>query len=552
MGNRLIGHSGANISKIPVVGGEGDFSIEGHGIEEQIIGGQVIEGKAISIGDGVPSPFIRQSDVAWVGDGLGLEQSFDVLLGQIRDKMRKSIRGALSGYADLSEAQIAGIADNIINKASGSYEELILSQRDRIIAQNSGLIDLSAQLKEKEALHSLVLGITEASNEKLGMKEMIAKIREILGEMIDVSNFYVALYDSESGTYSFPYFIDTKDDNMDAYDGDRLEGSLTDYVRRLGEQAFIDRGKATELEEKGEISGLIGTESNGWLGAPLKTDNGVFGVIVIQDYEKEDAYSSDELRLFRMAATIVAKAIEKKRDREELENKNEELEKLSITDELTKVFNLRYLNRILKNEFARSERFGHDCSVIMIDVDDFKAVNDTHGHAVGDEVLKGIAALITSCVRETDVVARKGGDEFVVVLPETSIKGAQKVAEKIQGALANIRDFEASKNELITQEEQELLDRLLRFKEIVKEKELNVSFSQGVSSRDSFIANMNEESGVLSTGNMLKVADQAMYSAKRAGKQCIRLGTEKQKKAESEGMYGEGFGPISVSLSSRS
>ena len=116
----------------------------------------------------------------------------------------------------------------------------------------------------------------------------------------------------------------------------------------------------------------------------------------------------------------------------ELLETNKRLELLSITDGLTKLHNHRYFQDELARNFEESQRYQRPLSLAMIDIDFFKKVNDTYGHAVGDDVLKRAAALYRESVRSTDLVARYGGEEFAVMMPETSLVDAEAFAEKIR------------------------------------------------------------------------------------------------------------------------
>lgn len=108
-----------------------------------------------------------------------------------------------------------------------------------------------------------------------------------------------------------------------------------------------------------------------------------------------------------------------------------ELERRSITDELTGVHNRRHLTVEIDKEIERSVRHGHPLSGIMVDIDEFKGINDRFGHTAGDRALKDIAALLSKAVRSIDTVGRYGGDEFVVLLPESGPEGARTVADRI-------------------------------------------------------------------------------------------------------------------------
>jgi diguanylate cyclase (GGDEF)-like protein len=120
----------------------------------------------------------------------------------------------------------------------------------------------------------------------------------------------------------------------------------------------------------------------------------------------------------------------------ELQQANEVLEQLSITDGLTKLHNHRFFQDHLTREIKRVNRIRKPLSMILVDVDDFKSLNDRMGHAAGDELLRNIALLMNDTIRESDLLARYGGDEFVVLASNTDLAGAQQLAEKICTAIA--------------------------------------------------------------------------------------------------------------------
>jgi two-component system, cell cycle response regulator len=119
----------------------------------------------------------------------------------------------------------------------------------------------------------------------------------------------------------------------------------------------------------------------------------------------------------------------------ELMETNRRLELLSVTDGLTKLHNHRFFQDELAKKFEETQRYERPLSLAMIDIDFFKKVNDTYGHAVGDDVLKQVARLYESSVRSTDLVARYGGEEFAVMMPETELEDALVLAEKIRSLI---------------------------------------------------------------------------------------------------------------------
>jgi diguanylate cyclase (GGDEF)-like protein len=193
---------------------------------------------------------------------------------------------------------------------------------------------------------------------------------------------------------------------------------------------------------------------------PLITKNDTLGVIYVYSNNSPQGFRKEDLFFITSISNPAAVAIENallhekskqseeelKRARDELEAKvqertselgeaNAKLRELSITDDLTGLFNRRYLVRALEAEFIRAIRYKRNFSVLLIDIDDFKQINDRYGHSCGDAVLIKLASLIRGGLRSSDVVARYGGDEISILLPETEKSKAAEVAEKLRGLI---------------------------------------------------------------------------------------------------------------------
>jgi two-component system cell cycle response regulator len=141
-------------------------------------------------------------------------------------------------------------------------------------------------------------------------------------------------------------------------------------------------------------------------------------------------FQTEEL-LARIRAGLRIVELQKK-----LIESNRKLEELSNTDPLTRLRNRRYFERHFATMFEHARRYDRPLSVVMLDIDFFKQINDTHGHAAGDAVLKKTAETIAGCTRKSDLVARLGGEEFAIVLPETALFESLQFAEKIRAAVA--------------------------------------------------------------------------------------------------------------------
>jgi diguanylate cyclase (GGDEF)-like protein len=205
--------------------------------------------------------------------------------------------------------------------------------------------------------------------------------------------------------------------------------------------------------------------------------------------ENADLYT----RLKDLNAMLEEKVEERTADlvaaNERLSVLNRELEQLSITDGLTQVFNRRFFMERIRQEVKRVHRYGSSVSLLMIDIDHFKKVNDTYGHLAGDAVLAGIAGVIRRKLRETDVLARYGGEEFVLLTTPMDGNGAAALAERLR-ALVEESEFS------------------------FEGKRIRVTISVGVSSWD---PSMEEN-----FDDLVRLADDALYGAKEEGRNRVR------------------------------
>ncbi|MEM7738581.1 MAG: diguanylate cyclase [Deinococcota bacterium] len=138
------------------------------------------------------------------------------------------------------------------------------------------------------------------------------------------------------------------------------------------------------------------------------------------------------LTLRNLRRKLEEQIVELQRTQAELEASNRELARLSVQDSLTHLYNRRYLDENLRSVYSRARRYGKSLSLMVCDIDNFKQVNDTFSHEVGDKVIQAVADMLQTRVRDADIVARYGGEEFVVVFPETLVNNAAIVCERIR------------------------------------------------------------------------------------------------------------------------
>ncbi len=210
------------------------------------------------------------------------------------------------------------------------------------------------------------------------------------------------------------------------------------------------------------------------------TDNDDIGEQAIQQGAQE--YLSKNELSGRMLSRVIKYAIKRKQ-------MEEKLEKLALTDPLTDLYNRRYFYERGWNEYVRARRYKHYLAVIMLDLDFFKKINDNYGHVCGDMVLVKVANLFSQTLRDVDLVARFGGEEFIILIPETDHAGVESVAQRIR---------------------QEIYDTPMKH----NDKNFNISASLGV-------AFIEDVSGDFET--MINQADIALYCAKENGRNQVEV-----------------------------
>jgi diguanylate cyclase (GGDEF)-like protein len=174
--------------------------------------------------------------------------------------------------------------------------------------------------------------------------------------------------------------------------------------------------------------GCPGVDAGPALFIPLKPRDQSPGYLAVYRARNATAFGRDEIRTATLLAASTSLALENRR-------LGHDLQRLAITDDLTQVYNYRYLKTCLRREIKRATRFKQVLSVVMLDVDNLKAYNDRNGHLRGSYLLKELAGLCAQQVRSFDVLAKYGGDEFTIILPQTEREGARVVAERVRDAV---------------------------------------------------------------------------------------------------------------------
>ncbi|QNP60127.1 GGDEF domain-containing protein [Paenacidovorax monticola] len=270
--------------------------------------------------------------------------------------------------------------------------------------------------KHTESLQAALYAISEAAQAAEDLESLFARIHQIIGGFVSAENFCVALHDPHNDRLEFPYHVDKRDAPRPAPIALSGSGPYEEVVRH---------GRTLLCTQNAE-DGAPGD----WLGVPLQTQGGVLGALVLRSHGLPSQYTERDKELLQYVCTQVASAVERRQMRERLE-------RLAQYDQLTQLPNRQLFLDRLRAALARARREQTLLSLLFIDLDRFKEVNDTLGHATGDQLLQGVAQRLRGCVRASDTVARLGGDEFVVLVENGRTRDhATTVASKILDAFA--------------------------------------------------------------------------------------------------------------------
>ena len=368
---------------------------------------------------------------------LDMNEKFLTIFGRTRAEMQGS--ASVLHWADLREREelarqletagcVIDFECGLLNK-QGQVRRCLTSMR---LYQVEGILEGSildiTERKRNELVQDAIYRITQAAITSKGIDELYHSIRSILGELISVKNFYIALYDPLNQLISFPYFVDQYDQQPSA--PTKLQGP-TGYVIRTGRPLLASREIFDQLVEQGEFK-PVGTVGVDWMGAPLKVEGRMIGVMTVKSYSEKIRFSQEDLNLLEFVSTQVAQAIERKRMEHEIRN-------LSLTDALTGLYNRRGFTLLAEQELKLAHRKKRSMLLFFGDVDNLKTINDTQGHAQGDLALQEISACLKGTFREADILARFGGDEFVVLAVDASMERADILADRIQATLKSCK-----------------------------------------------------------------------------------------------------------------
>ncbi len=407
-------------------------------------------------------------------------------------------QNALTHFKSLMEAEKKSAAREAEQKVLLVEAELKVERAEKdaeiFRLKNVELKRISGDLKERTAELenanrnlAVISQIGQRITSFLDLERILGMLFDSVNTLMDASGFGIGLYDDSTGIIDYRMFIEngvrlnayqTTVQNEKSYASQCIRARSSVCLNDL-----VPDGESFMIPGSGEASNGLTTRS--LIYHPLILEERIIGVITVQSYKK-NAYTEKDLDFLKALGSYVAIALNNSQ-------KSEELERLSITDPLTGLHNRRYLTIEIDDEIAKYHRNPRTFSVILGDLDSFKQINDTYGHDCGDYVLKTLGKVIGSHLRDSDRLSRWGGEEFLILLPDTDCVQAQISAERIRRVI-----------------EETLL--------IYEDQPIAVTITLGV-------ADYRDEPGV---SEIVRRADQALFKGKEAGRNRVIVNSMRQ------------------------
>ena len=382
------------------------------------------------------------------------------------------------------EAMKLGAGDYIVKDVDGGYLELLPTVIEQVL-QQWRLVEEKQQAEEErerllvaereqrllaETLAEVTLAITSLTSHEAVLDEILRQVQRI----VPYSAANIALWEGNALRVAHWRGYET-------FGGEELISSLVQTLDDITvDLDVIQSRQPLVIPDTGQEPRWVVLDETAWIRSylvvPICLHDRVLGLLRL-DSDTPGEFSAEDGERLRPLANAAAIAMENAR-------LFGEVQRLATTDGLTGIYNRRHFFELAEHELSRARRYGHPVSAIMLDVDHFKQVNDTYGHAAGDQVLRAVAERCGDNIRDIDILGRYGGEEFAIILPATDLTVAQIAAERLRRCIADVP--------------------------VPTDKgDLTVTISLGVASS----AQDDEDVAAL-----LNRADAAMYAAKQAGR----------------------------------
>jgi len=369
-----------------------------------------------------------------------------------------------------------------LSELKKEYDQLMQARNERqeqfekLKEVNSQLEEMNRKLTSSLAEFFTLQQISQAISSIFDMNELLKFVNDIILGVMGVATSNIALYNKEGNRLKVQV---TNISNA------RERALLTDNINSPALKECLDKGMTIidNSVDTNKYSFTKGRNVKSLMCVPLQVKGNTYGLILIE-HTITNAFDENSVRLLEVITQQVSIAIENAKLYEKLQD-------YANTDGLTQVYNRAYFQKRLYEELSRARQQDYEVSIIFFDIDDFKIYNDTYGHLFGDMILQSIALAVKDSVRKDDVVARFGGEEFIILLPYTGKEVAYEKAEELRRKISELVICDQNNNVASS-----------------------VSVSMGVSTFPTLAKNEIE---------LLNSADKALYAAKERGKNCVSL-----------------------------
>ena len=292
-------------------------------------------------------------------------------------------------------------------------------------ADNTVLLKL---LERKNEELATMIEIGKALTATLTIQEVLAEIMNHVGKLLKPKNWSLMLSDEETGELVFEIAVSPVAADLKGFRLNKGEG-IAGWVMEHGEPLLIpDVSKDSRFS--GTVDAAVSFTTRSIICVPMSFRGKTIGVIELINSFTEATFNDEDLIILSAIADFAAIALQNARNYQKVND-------LVITDDLTGLFNAKHFHSVLDAELERAKRYETELSLVFFDLDHFKSVNDTYGHLVGSRTISEVGRLIKKRIRVSDLGARYGGDEYVVVLPNTGPEGALAMAFNLREMIKN-------------------------------------------------------------------------------------------------------------------
>jgi diguanylate cyclase (GGDEF)-like protein len=263
------------------------------------------------------------------------------------------------------------------------------------------------------------------------LQETVSCVMEQIGNIFAPSYWSLLLKKHATGELKFVHVVGSGVEDLNGKVLPKGSG-IAGWIAEHGEAVIIE-DVSRDKRFNPEIDKMTNFTTESIIGVPLKSRGKIFGVIELINKLDGSSFTSFELKLLQTVADYAAIAIEKC-------YYFRSLQRMASIDPLTGLYNRRFFHRHLEKELERAKRSGESFTLVLIDVDKFKTINDSLGHTAGDKVLIAIADALRKTVRKADVACRLGGDEFLILMPEAGVAHAEKLKKRVNAYIAKSGD----------------------------------------------------------------------------------------------------------------